>query len=73
MNLLLIGNKSDLEEEREVEYNEGAEFGKHFYLFWEDYVIIGKYENLRFIETSAKDATNVQLAFESIALDIMAW
>jgi len=41
-----------------------------FVLFY--MIEIGKYENLRFMETSAKESLNIKLTFESLAMDIMA-
>ena len=50
--ILLIGNKSDLVDQREVTTQEGAAFAqKH---------------QLAFLETSALDANNVELAFTTI-------
>ena len=49
MTIMLIGNKSDLENRRAVSYEEGKEFAdKH---------------GLIFLETSAKSAANVEEAF----------
>ncbi len=49
MTIMLIGNKSDLENRRAVSYEEGKEFAdKH---------------GLIFLETSAKSASNVEAAF----------
>lgn len=50
VNILLIGNKSDLTSEREVSYQEGQDKAN----------IIG----CNFIETSAKSGTNVETAFK---------
>jgi small GTP-binding protein len=46
---LFIGNKIDLEEQREVTFNEGNELAKKY--------------NVAFIETSAKESLNVKEAF----------
>ena len=47
--LVLIGNKTDLEEKREVSYEEGEKFAEE--------------NNLLFFETSAKDGNNIQEIF----------
>ncbi|KAL0233816.1 hypothetical protein PCE1_002322 [Barthelona sp. PCE] len=52
--IMLVGNKSDLEDEREVSYEEGEKFAKDNDLHF-------------FIETSAKTADNVDEAFEKTA------
>ena len=49
MAIMLIGNKSDLESEREVSTEEGSRFAKR--------------HNLLFFETSAKTAQNVEKSF----------
>jgi len=46
---ILIGNKKDLEDQRQVPYQEGKELADHF--------------NVRFLETSAKESLNVEDAF----------
>ena len=48
--LLLIGNKNDLNDKREVQYEEGAEFAKK--------------RNMIFLETSAKTGNNIDNIFE---------
>eukprot|EP00055_Hartaetosiga_balthica_P005009 m.14019 g.14019 ORF g.14019 m.14019 type:complete len:218 (+) comp4241_c0_seq1:51-704(+) len=53
MVIMLIGNKSDLAENREVEYEEGERFARA--------------HNLMFLETSAKTSSNVEDAFTSTA------
>ncbi|PRP80200.1 rab11A, RAB family GTPase [Planoprotostelium fungivorum] len=54
--IMLVGNKSDLRHLREVSTEEAKAFSeKH---------------NLSFIETSALDATNVELAFQNILTEI---
>lgn len=50
--MLLVGNKIDLVETREVKREEGAAFAQD--------------NNIAFIETSAMNASNVDLAFERI-------
>jgi GTPase SAR1 family protein len=63
---LLVGNKNDIQSEREVSFQEGKAVGKSPYL------TAANEFNLRFIETSAKEALNITLAFQTLALDIMA-
>lgn len=55
---MLIGNKSDLESQRQVTREEGQEFAKKHGLF--------------FLEASAKTADNVDEAFIQTAKDIYA-
>ena len=50
--ILLIGNKTDLVDQREVTTQEGAAFAQR--------------HQLAFLETSALDANNVELAFTTI-------
>jgi len=47
-----------MKQDREVEFEEGKQIAKEF--------------SFRFIETSAKEALNITLAFHTLALDIMA-
>lgn len=54
---LLVGNKRDLESQREVPYNAAMEFGNH-------------HDMLDFIETSAKDNTHVDEAFVKMAKEL---
>ena len=54
---ILIGNKKDLEEQRQVKYEEGEKLAKE--------------NNLLFLETSAKSAENVQEAFLQTAEKIL--
>ena len=56
VNKLLIGNKCDLEEKREVSYEEGMELAKSF--------------DIPFLEVSAKNSTNIEEAFTKLAGDI---
>ena len=53
---LFIGNKIDLEEQRQVSFNEGNELAKKY--------------NVAFIETSAKESLNVNEAFVKIVSNI---
>jgi Ras-related protein Rab-1A len=53
---ILVGNKKDLEDKREVPYNEAKELADHF--------------NVKFLETSAKDNNNVEDAFTNITREI---
>jgi GTPase SAR1 family protein len=53
---MLVGNKSDLTDQRAVQTNEARDFA-------------AKHE-LLFIETSAKEATNVDKAFEQVVSEI---
>ncbi|EPR60203.1 small GTP binding protein rab1a, putative [Toxoplasma gondii ME49] len=55
---LLVGNKCDLTSKRTVTYEEGKEFADSC--------------NMRFIETSAKNAHNVEQAFHIMASEIKA-
>ena len=54
---LLIGNKNDLEENRQISYEEGKEFAS--------------INGMEFFETSAKTAYQVQDAFELLTRDII--
>ena len=53
---ILIGNKKDLEDNRQVPYSEAKELADHF--------------NVRFLETSAKEALNVEEAFTTMTKEI---
>ena len=55
--VMLVGNKCDLQELRAVSKEEGIGFSKS--------------ENLLFIETSARDATNVQESFTTLITEIV--
>ena len=58
VNVLLIGNKNDLRDKRKISFKEGENFAAK--------------NNIRFMETSAKEALNITLAFRTLALDVMA-
>jgi Ras-related protein Rab-1A len=58
VNKLLVGNKSDLEEQREVTYDEGVELAKKF--------------DIPFLEVSAKNAFHVDDTFTTMATEIQA-
>ena len=53
---MLVGNKSDLNNLREVRTEEATQFASE--------------NNLFFIETSALDSTNVEMAFHNILIEI---
>ena len=53
---LLVGNKSDLESSRQVKFEEGKEFADSL--------------GIQFIETSAKNSSNVEKAFFTLANEI---
>ena len=55
--VMLVGNKCDLQELRAVSKEDGVAFSQE--------------ENLLFIETSAKDATNVQESFTTLITEIV--
>jgi GTPase SAR1 family protein len=56
MEILLVGNKNDLEDERVVSYEEGAAFAKE--------------NNIGFIEINSKDFNKVSEAFNCVATSI---
>jgi GTPase SAR1 family protein len=53
---ILVGNKSDMEDARQVSTDEGRELAEHY--------------NVRFLETSAKDCKNVEEAFTMMTREI---
>lgn len=53
---MIVGNKSDLRDQRRVDTNEARQFAQT--------------KKALFLETSAKDNTNVQEAFNQIAREI---
>ncbi|XP_008782165.2 ras-related protein Rab11D-like [Phoenix dactylifera] len=54
--IMLVGNKSDLEDQRAVSTEDATEFAEK--------------ENLFFLETSALEATNVETAFQTVLTEI---
>ena len=58
VNKLLVGNKSDLASKRAVTYEQGKEFADSL--------------GIEFVETSAKNATNVEKAFMTMSAQIKA-
>lgn len=57
VNKLLIGNKCDLTAKRQVAHDEGAELARQL--------------RIDFLETSAKDVTNVEMLFRNMAESIL--
>lgn len=53
---ILVGNKNDLTDQRQVTAEEGKELADHY--------------NIRFLETSAKESTNVEEAFTLMTKEI---
>ncbi|MCL4123837.1 UNVERIFIED_CONTAM: hypothetical protein GTU68_001388, partial [Idotea baltica] len=53
---LLVGNKSDLEVSRQVKAEEGKNLAESL--------------GIKFMETSAKDAVNVEKAFTTLSIEI---
>ena len=53
---ILVGNKSDLEDLRQVSTEEGKELAEHY--------------NVRFMETSAKDCKNVEEAYTMMTREV---
>ena len=53
---ILVGNKSDMENARQVTSDEGKELAEHY--------------NVKFLETSAKDCKNVDEAFTTMTKEI---
>ena len=56
MSKMLIGNKKDLDNQRQVTFEEAKELADHY--------------NIKYIETSAKSSENVEEAFKIMALEI---
>lgn len=57
MEVLLVGNKTDLENERQVSFQEGETFAKK--------------EGIKFVEMSTKEYKKVEVAFNNLAESIM--
>ena len=57
MKRLLVGNKADITEKRKVTYEEGVELAKQY--------------KIDFIETSAKNSINVDMAFQNLSKVIL--
>ena len=55
--MILFGNKCDIIDERKVKKEEGEEYAKNM--------------NMKFFEVSAKEGTNVNVAFESFVREIL--
>ena len=55
--LILVGNKCDLDEERQVTFEEGEEFAKD--------------NGMLFFEASAKTGHNIEQVFEQSAIEIV--
>ena len=55
---ILVGNKCDIEEKREVSYEEGKKFAEEY--------------NFQFYETSAKKDINIQSLFYDLAINLKA-
>lgn len=61
--LVIIGNKSDLESDRAITIEQGAELAAKIRENWDN--------DVHFIETSAKEDVNVQQAFMDLAQSIL--
>ena len=56
VSILLIGNKNDLEEEREVKIEEGEKRAQEY--------------DIAFLETSAKNGNNIEMAFKTLIEEV---
>ncbi|KRX00929.1 P-loop containing nucleoside triphosphate hydrolase [Pseudocohnilembus persalinus] len=54
---LIVGNKCDMDDSRKVKYEEGQELARQY--------------NINYIETSAKNANNIEIAFKDIAKTVL--
>lgn len=72
--IMLVGNKSDLRHLRAVPTEEAKQFAstsvESIHLLVRDVLTVQGDNNLSFIETSALDASNVELAFQNILTGI---
>lgn len=74
--VMLVGNKCDLKHLRAIPTDEAKNFACRFYFFFFFFSepqfsnILAAENTLLFIETSALDATNVELAFQNILTEI---
>lgn len=57
MKRLLVGNKADLTDKRKVTFEEGAELARQY--------------KIDFIETSAKNSVNIDMAFQNLSKIIL--
>ena len=56
--MILVGNKCDLEDERQVKKEEGKDYAKK--------------EKIKFYEVSAKEGTNINTAFDTLVKNILS-
>ena len=56
--MILVGNKCDLEDERQVKKEEGKDYAKK--------------EKIKFYEVSSKEGTNINTAFDTLVKDILS-
>ena len=57
VNIILVGNKNDMESDRKVSYDEGRKLAEHY--------------GITFLEASAKNGKNVKEVFEKLASEII--
>ena len=55
--MILVGNKCDIQDQRQIKKEEGEEYAKK--------------KNIKFYEVSAKEGTNVNEVFEYLVKDIL--
>ncbi len=58
MRRILVGNKKDLEDQRDVSYDEGKGLAEHY--------------GIKFFETSAKEVIQIEESFSSLAREVVA-